>query len=125
MGELHYTRATRLNGEGAYLAAALEYAAAQAVFPLPHRVNESRSAVLGRAMDAPPRLVVDALDRALSVDPYSPSLLYFKAMHQMRASDWAAAWHTLRALERVGPGWEYTRYAMEVYRSLARPMRRK
>lgn len=106
------------------MAAAFDYTAAQALFPLPHRLNESRAAVLGMATDAPPTVVLAALERALSVDPVSPSLLYFKAGHQLRAFDYAGAWYTLRELSRVGPGWETTTHAWTIYRTLARPVRR-
>lgn len=63
----------------------------------------------------PATLILEHIDRILKGDPYSPHLLWYKAMQHLREGDVKSALPVIEQLERVGKGWKQTENAKAVY----------
>ena len=100
--------------------ALLMYVRSEAVFPLSRYAREGAAIFYGTVRRVPPVMVLQALDHALSNDPWAPNFLWHKALQHLRQRDLQAARQAIDRLRSLGPDWIQTRNIEEVYRAVER-----
>ena len=65
-----------------------------------------------------PNLALEAIDAGLANDPYSPSMLWHKAMQELRRGGMAAAWEAMGRFEEASDNWPEGAQLRKVYRAV-------
>ena len=89
---------------------------AEAVWPLKFRIREGQTMAYSNTGSIAPELALEALDSGLKNDPYSPSMLWHKAMQELRQGRTPQAWTIMKEFEKVSNNWLENAELRKLYR---------
>ena len=92
---------------------------AAALFPFEYRLREGNAAIAGMANGIPPDIALRDIDALLAVDPWSGSMTYLKFLQELRRGRRDDAALYLDRLRRLGPEWEVTQTATDIWNQSA------
>jgi len=91
---------------------------AEAVWPFKFRVREGHALSYSNTNNIDPTLALEALNVGLENDPYSPSLLWNKAMQELRQGRVPEAWKIMKEFERASNNWPEGAELLKIYRAV-------
>ena len=101
-----------------YPHAFLSFERAEAIWPLKFRVREGHALSYSNTNNIDPGLALEALNVGLENDPYSPSLLWNKAMQELRRGQAPRAWKIMKEFEEVSNDWPENAELLKLYRAV-------
>ena len=113
-GESEFMRANQIYTQSP-TAAYLKLVRAEFMWPFSYYTREFNAIVHNAANTLPPRVILEAINRALKSDPYSANLNVFKVNNELRFGELEAALPPLELLEKTYPEWEQTKSTRKLY----------
>lgn len=91
---------------------------AQAIYPFQHYTREMSATLITIANGIPAEVALSIIDRGLRADPYSPHMLWLKALQEMRRGNLEDGLTALEKLEKLAYGWAQTKNARAIHTAL-------
>ena len=101
-----------------YPHAFLYFERAEAVWPFKFRIREGQTMAYSNTNSIDPNLALEVINAGLENDPYSPSMLWHKALQELRRGGMLEAAKAIKQFDLVSDNWPEGAQLHKVYRSV-------